>query len=121
MIVIALILLALAIALIVAAVLGQSANVTVDFFDVSIATDTSTVFLAGVLTGMIALLAFVLLRVALRRSRQRRAEVRELRRRAQTAPAATEDDKAVRQYADDEVDDATMTDSPDYPTEERRT
>jgi uncharacterized protein HemY len=121
MIVIALLLLAAAIALIVAAILGQSADVTVDFFDVSIATDTATVFLAGVLTGVIALFALVLLRVSLRRSRQRREEVRELRRRARAAPDTTDDQAAAQQYSDDEVDDVTMTKTRDYPTEERST
>jgi flagellar biosynthesis/type III secretory pathway M-ring protein FliF/YscJ len=118
MIVIALLLLAVAIALIVAALIGQSAEVTVDFFDVSIATDTAEVFLAGVLTGVIGLLALVLLRTALRRSRQRREEVRELRRRARTVP--DREDEAAAQRYDDEVDDVTMTKTRDYPTEEQR-
>ena len=72
-------------------------------------------------TGVIALFAFVLLRVSMRRSRQRREEVRELRRRAQAAPPVTDDRTAAAQRYDDEVDDVTMTQSPDYPTEERRT
>jgi hypothetical protein len=120
MILIALLLLAAAIALIVAALIGQSADVTVEFFDMSIATDSAKVFLAGVLTGVIALFALVLLRVALRRSRQRREEVRELRRRARAAPD-TADRAAAQRYSDDEVDDVTMTQSRDYPTEEPRT
>ena len=91
MILIALLLLAAAIALIVAALIGQSADVTVEFFDVTIETDSATVFLAGVVTGVVALFAFVLLRMAMRRSRQRREEVRELRRRAKAAPAVTDD------------------------------
>ena len=121
MILIALLLLAAAIALIVAALIGQSADVTVEFFDVSIATDTATVFIAGVVTGVVALFAFVLLRMSLRRSRPRREEVRELRRRAQAAPPVTDDRTAAAQRYDDEVDDVTMTQPPDYPTEERRT
>ena len=121
MILIALLLLAAAIALIVAAIIGQSADVTVEFFDVSIATDTATVFLAGVATGVVALFAFVLLRTAMRRSRQRREEVRELRRRAKSAPAVTDDRAAAAQRYDDEVDDITMTQPSDYPTEEHRT
>jgi hypothetical protein len=121
MILIALLLLAAAIALIVAALLGQSTDVTVDFFDVSIATDTATVFLAGVLTGVIALFAIVLLRVSMRRSRQRREEVRELRRRASAVPDTTDDQATVQRYSDDEVDDVTMTKTRDYPTEERST
>lgn len=120
MILIALLLLAAAIALIVAALLGQSADVTVEFYDVTIETDSATVFLAGVVTGVVALFAFVLLRMAMRRSRQRREEVRELRRRAKAAPAVTDDRAAAAQRYDDEVDDITMTQSPDYPTEERR-
>ena len=120
MILIALLLLAAAIALIVAAVIGQSADVTVEFFDVTIETDSGAVFLAGVVTGVVALFAFVLLRMAMRRSRQRREEVRELRRRAKAAPEVTDDRVAAAQRYDDEVDDITMTQSPDYPTEERR-
>ena len=121
MIVIALLLLVAVIALIVAALVGESADVTVGFFDVSIATTTSEVFLAGVLTGVIALLALALLRVSMRRARLRREEVRELRRRAQAAPSVTDDRTAAAQRYDDEVDDVTMTQSPDYPTEDRRT
>jgi uncharacterized integral membrane protein len=121
MILIALLLLAAAIALIVAALIGQSADVTVEFYDVTIETDSGMVFLAGVVTGVVALFAFVLLRMAMRRSRQRREEVRELRRRAKAAPAVTDDPSAAAQQYDDEVDDITMTQSPDYPTEERRT
>ena len=121
MILIALLLLAAAIALIVAALLGQSADVTVEFFDVSIATDTATVFIAGVITGVIALFALVMLRAALRRSRQRREEVRELRRRARAVPDTTDDQAVTQRYSDDEVDDVATRQSPDYPTEERRT
>jgi hypothetical protein len=127
MIVIALLLLVAVIALIVAAVVGESADVTVEFFDVSISTTTSEVFLAGVLTGAVALLALALLRVSMRRARLRREEVRELRRRARAAPDTTDEQAAAQRY-DDEVDDATMTqrDYPtgeprDYPTEEQRT
>ena len=121
MIIIALLLLAAAVALIVAAIVGQSADVTVEFFDVSIATDTATVFLTGVLTGVVALLALVLLRTALRRSRQRREEVRELRRRAKAVPDSTDYAAAAQRYSDDEVDDVTMTQPRDFPTEERST
>jgi uncharacterized membrane protein len=119
MILIALLLLAAAIALVVAALLGQSADVTVDFFDVSIATNTAEVFLAGVLTGVIALFSLVLLRMSLRRSRQRREEVRELRRRARAVPDSEQ--AAAQRYSDDEVDDATMTKPRDYPSEDRGT
>jgi uncharacterized membrane protein YcjF (UPF0283 family) len=120
MILIALLLLAAAVALIVAALIGQSTDVTVDFFDVSIATDTATVFLAGVATGVIALFALVLLRTSVRRSRQRREEVRELRRRARAVPDS-EQQAAAQRYSDDEVDDVTMTKTRDYPTEDRGT
>ena len=118
MILIALLLLALAVALIVAAILGRSADVTVEFFDVSIATNSAEVFLAGVLTGVIGLLALVLLRVSMRRSRERREEIRELRRRARAAPDS-EDKAAAQRYSDDEVDDVTMTKTRDYPSEDR--
>jgi hypothetical protein len=120
MIVIALLLLAVAIALIVAAVIGQSAEVTVEFFDVSIATNTAEVFVAGVLTGVIGLFALVLLRTSMRRSRERREEIRELRRRARAVPDS-EDKAAAQRYSDDEVDDATMTRTREYPTEDNRT
>jgi len=122
MIIVALLLLVAAIALIVAALIGERADVTVNFFDVSIATNTAEVFLAGVLTGVVTLLALVLLRVSLRRSRQRREEVRELRRRARATPAVSDDEMAARRYPpDDDVDDAPVTETRDYPTEERRT
>jgi hypothetical protein len=120
MILIALLLLAVAIALIVAALIGQSAEVTVEFFDVSIATNTAEVFLAGVLTGVIGLFALVLLRASMRRSRERREEIRELRRRARAVPD-TEDRAAAQRYSDDEVDDVTMTKTREYPTEDNRT
>jgi hypothetical protein len=120
MILIALLLLAVAIALIVAALIGQSADVTVEFFDVSIATNTAEVFLAGVVTGVIGLFALVLLRVSLRRSRQRREEVRELRRRARAVPDSGEQ-AAAQRYSDDEVDDTTMTKTRDYPREDHGT
>jgi lysylphosphatidylglycerol synthetase-like protein (DUF2156 family) len=120
MILIALLLLAAAVALIVAALIGQSADVTVEFFDVSIATNTAEVFLAGVLTGVIALFALVLLRTSMRRSRERREEIRELRRRARAVPD-TEDQAAAQRYSDDEVDDVTMTKTRDHPSEDRGT
>ncbi|MGH8825885.1 MAG: hypothetical protein ACRDVN_15620 [Jiangellaceae bacterium] len=90
MTVIAILLLALVIVLIVAAVTGSSDTVTVDAFNVSVDTNVAEVFLAGVLTGLLAVAALVLLRVGMRRARLRRQEVRELRRRADAAPAASD-------------------------------
>jgi uncharacterized membrane protein YciS (DUF1049 family) len=90
MTVIAVLLLAVVVVLIVVAVTGSNDSVTVDAFNVSIDTTVAEVFLAGVLTGLLALAALVLLRAGMRRGRQRRQEVRELRRRADTAPAGAE-------------------------------
>ncbi|MGH8775900.1 MAG: hypothetical protein ACRDWI_12255 [Jiangellaceae bacterium] len=87
MTVIALILLAVVIFLVVAAVTEQDNTVTVDAFDISVDTTVAEIFIAGVVSGLLALGALALLRVGLRRSRQRRQEVRDLRRQALTTPA----------------------------------
>lgn len=87
MTVIALILLALVIFAVVAAVTADAGTVSIEVLDRNIDTTVTEVFLAGVLTGLVALAAIVLLRIAARRSWLRRKEVRELRQRAQQTPA----------------------------------
>jgi type VI protein secretion system component VasK len=87
MTVIALILLALVIFAVVAAVTADAGTVSIEVFDRNIDTTVTEVFLAGVLTGLVALAAIVLLRIAARRSWLRRKEVRELRQQAQRTPA----------------------------------
>ncbi|MGH9251630.1 MAG: hypothetical protein ACRD0W_19225 [Acidimicrobiales bacterium] len=116
MIVIALLLLAVVVVLIVAAVTGRGDLVTIDALNVSIETYVTEVFLAGVLTGLLALAGLVLLRVGLRRSRQRRQEVRELRRQAQATPAAAEtpatSDAAAVSDTDAPTDARTASEAP---------
>jgi uncharacterized membrane protein YciS (DUF1049 family) len=116
MTVIAVLLLAVVVVLIVVAVTGSNDSVTVDAFNVSIDTTVAEVFLAGVLTGLLALAALVLLRAGMRRGRQRRQEVRELRRRADAAPAVattsgTREEPATHDVVDthDAADTATTS------------
>ncbi len=104
MTVIALVLLALVIFAVVAAVTADAGTVSIDIFDRNIDTTVTEIFLAGVLTGLVALAAIVLLRVAMRRSWLRRKEVRELRQRAQRAPA--HDTAAESRIVDPDDDDA---------------
>src|SRR5918994_1808590 len=68
MTVIAIILLALVIFAVVAAVTADAGTVSIEVFDRNIDTTVTEVFLAGVLTGLVALAAIVLLRIAVRRS-----------------------------------------------------
>jgi C4-dicarboxylate-specific signal transduction histidine kinase len=135
MTVIAILLLAVVIALIVAAVTGSSDSVTIDAFNVSIDTTVAEVFLAGLLTGLLALAALVLLRAGMRRARQRRHEVRDLRRRAEAAPAVAErpadsdaattsgtrDEPATHDAADASTTSADAADAaPDRPVTDQR-
>jgi type VI protein secretion system component VasK len=104
MTVIALILLALVIFAVVAAVTADAGTVSIEVFDRNIDTTVTEVFLAGVLTGLVALAAIVLLRIAARRSWLRRKEVRELRQQAQQTPA--HDTAAGSRIVDPDDDDA---------------
>jgi uncharacterized integral membrane protein len=104
MTVIALILLALVIVAVVAAVTADADAVSVDIFGRNIDTTVIEIFLAGVLTGLLALAAIVVLRIAMRRSRLRRQEVRELRQRAQRMPAS--DTATESRIVDPDDDDA---------------
>jgi hypothetical protein len=102
--VIALILLALVIFAVVAAVTADAGTVSIEVFDRNIDTTVTEVFLAGVLTGLVALAAIVLLRIAARRSWLRRKEVRDLRRQAQRTPAP--DTAPESRIVDPDEDDA---------------
>jgi uncharacterized integral membrane protein len=104
MTVIALIFLALVIFAVVAAVTADADAVSVDIFGTNIDTTVIEIFLAGVLTGLLALASIVLLRIAMRRSWQRRQEVRELRRQAQRTP--TPDTAPESRIVDPDEDDA---------------
>jgi hypothetical protein len=104
MTVIALILLALVIFAVVAAVTADAGTVSIEVFDRNIDTTVTEVFLAGVLTGLVALAAIVLLRIAARRSWLRRKEVRDLRRQAQRTPAP--DTAPESRIVDPDEDDA---------------
>ena len=105
MTVIALILLALVIVAVVAAVTADAGALSVDIFGRNIDTTVTEVFLAGVLTGLLALAAIVVLRIAMRRSRLRRQEVRELRQRAERTPApATAGESRIVDPDDDDAD-----------------
>jgi hypothetical protein len=87
------------------------------------------------LTGLLALAALVLLRAGMRRARQRRHEVRDLRRRAEAAPAvaerpaesdaattsSTRDEPATHDTADASTTSADAADAaPDRPATDRR-
>jgi uncharacterized integral membrane protein len=129
MIVIALIFLALVIVAVVAAVTADAEAVSVDIFGTNLDTTVIEIFLAGVLTGLLALASIVILRIAMRRSWQRRQEVRELRRQAQRTPAPDttpesrivdpdEDDAYIRR--DRSEPETTVTDRAEQSPEHRR-
>ena len=129
MTVIAIIFLALVIFAVVAAVTADADAVSVDIFGRNIDTTVIEIFLAGVLTGLLALASIVLLRMAVRRSWLRRQEVRELRRQAQRTPAP--DTAPESRIVDPDDDDAyirrnrsepetTVTDQTELSPERRR-
>ena len=129
MTVIALILLALVIFAVVAAVSADAEAVSVDIFGTNLDTTVIEIFLAGVLTGLLALASIVILRIAMRRSWLRRKEVRELRRQAQRTPAPDtapesrivdpdEDDAYIRR--DRSEPETTVTDGAEQSPERRR-
>jgi uncharacterized membrane protein YciS (DUF1049 family) len=119
MTVLALILLAIAIFLVVVAFSGRGDQVDIDVFDFNIDTTVTEVFIAGVVTGIIALASLVLLRVSLRRSWQRRREVRDLRRQAQQRRTVEAHEADATRDVDVEPD-TTLSDVPERPREPRR-
>ena len=104
MTVIAVLMLALVIVAVVAAVTADADAVSVDIFGRNIDTTVTEVFLAGVITGLVALASIVVMRIAMRRSWLRRQEVRALRQRAQQAPAP--DTATESRIVDPDDDDA---------------
>src|ERR687891_46570 len=80
------------------------AVVIVDIFGRDVDMTVIEIFLAGVITGLLALASIVLLRIAMRRSLLRRQEVRELRQQAQRTPAS--DTAAESRIVDPDDDDA---------------
>jgi hypothetical protein len=81
MVVLAVVLIALAAVVTVGVVLAGPTSTTLGFFDSTINTNTASVFFAGLAIGVVFLLALGLMRIGLRRGRQRRDEVRALRER----------------------------------------
>lgn len=81
MIGLAIVLFIVVIVLVVAVVLEGGDPVTLQVFDFSLDTTVVGVFLAGVLTGLVALAAFALLMIGVRRSQARRKEIEYLRQK----------------------------------------
>ncbi|NED96230.1 hypothetical protein G1H11_13005 [Phytoactinopolyspora alkaliphila] len=81
MIALAIFLFIVAIALVVAVVLEGGDPVALQVFDASVDTTVIGVFLAGVLTGLIALAGFAVLMIGIRRSQARRKEIEYLRQK----------------------------------------
>lgn len=81
MIGLAIFLLVVAIALIVAAVLEGGDTVALQVFGVDLDTTVVGVFLAGVLTGLIALAGFAALMIGIRQAQARRKEIEYLRQK----------------------------------------
>lgn len=98
-----LILIAVAIA-VIAAVLrgGDSVRIDLDWF--TIKTDAGVVFAAGAVTLLLFFIGLALLRRGLRKSRQRRAEAKELRKRAETAEEEARREREAHAAAADSTD-----------------
>ena len=91
MVVLALIIIALAALFAVGVIVGSGDAATLDVFVADIETTVTGVFLAGLVTGLVLLIATVLLLTATRRARERRREAKALRERAATSSAVSEE------------------------------
>lgn len=87
MVALALILVALAVLLVAAVVSGEGQALTVDLFGVHVETSVTGLFLTGVVTGVVVVLAFGLLRSGLHKGWRQRKRLKELERRARAAEA----------------------------------
>jgi hypothetical protein len=90
-VVLALVIIALAALFAVGVIVGSGDAATLDVFVADIETTVTGVFLAGLVTGLILLIATVLLLTATRRARERRREAKALRERAATSSAVSEE------------------------------
>ncbi|MGH8829023.1 MAG: hypothetical protein ACRDVZ_15785 [Jiangellaceae bacterium] len=121
----ALILVGLAVLLIAAVVSGDGQSLTVELFGVDVETSVAGLFLTGVVTGVVTLLAFGLLRAGLHKGWRQRKRLRELERRARAAEAerppvdeaepvdeAKQADNGLADQGDDRADDADPSGNP---------
>ncbi|PSL00410.1 hypothetical protein CLV30_11670 [Haloactinopolyspora alba] len=106
MILLALLLLAVTVVVVVAVVLDGSGSVAVDVFGLEFDTTVWGVFVAGVVTGLVALAGLAALAAGVRRIRARREEIVQLRRKV----AEQEQEQAEPQTAPDETLGAHRTD-----------
>jgi Mg2+/citrate symporter len=81
MVVLALLLIVIAAVVTVGVLVAGPTSTTFEVFNQSYDTNTVVIFLAGVVTGAVFLLALALVAAGMRRSRQRRLEMRALRER----------------------------------------
>jgi hypothetical protein len=81
MIALAIILFLVAISLVIAVVLEGGDPVTLQVFDFTLETTVIGVFLAGVLTGLVALAGLAVLMIGIRRAQARRKEIEYLRQK----------------------------------------
>lgn len=95
MILLALLLLAVAVFLVAVAIMDGGSTVTLDVFDRTVDTPLWGVFVAGVLTGLIALGGLMMFTAGVRRSRERRREIEYLRRKV------AQQDREAEKEADD--------------------
>jgi uncharacterized membrane protein len=108
MLALALVLLALIALLVVASFAGSSEEVVIEFLNVTVTSSVGGVFVAGVITGLVALASVAVVKVSWRQIRRRNQEVHELRRRADQAaapvappePAAAESEGPVTEPAE---------------------
>jgi hypothetical protein len=82
MLALAIVLLVIVLLLVVVSFAGSSEELVIDFLNVTITTSVGGVFVAGVVSGLIALASALALRRSWRRRQARADEVRELRRLA---------------------------------------
>jgi hypothetical protein len=93
MVVLGLILIVIAAAATVGVVVAGPEDATLQVFDTSVDTNTVAIFLAGLVTGALFLLAFGLLKAGMRRNRVRRQEMRTLRDRQTESVRELEQEK----------------------------
>jgi uncharacterized membrane protein YgaE (UPF0421/DUF939 family) len=93
MVVLALILIVVAVVATVGVIVAGPETATLQVFDTSFDTNTVAIFLGGVVTGALFFLALGLFKAGMRRSRQRRQEMRALRERQTESVRELEEEK----------------------------
>jgi membrane protein implicated in regulation of membrane protease activity len=91
MVIVALLFIALAVVFAVLVLTGSDPSLTLDLRAFKVDTSLTGVYLSGILTVLVAGIGLWMLRAGLRRSRNRRSEVKQLRRAARTDRRATPD------------------------------